>query len=181
MKTFALRLALLLAFTLPVVALGQEPAPAAQPSIMGLVLQGLVGLAGVALTVLLSVAAMAIGKRTKDSRFGAVINQLWVIVQSAVAHAEAEIRPKLQKALEDGKLSAEEAAALKADVVKIVKETAASQLSELVKTFGIPEGVLSNMISGLVERAVAVLKTSPAPTPSPTIPSAAPTPPVNPR
>lgn len=179
MQTFPLRLVLLASMLFPLFAYAQDAAPAQPQSVMGIVLQGLVALGGLALTVLLAVASMAIASRTKDSRFGGLINQLWVIVQSTVAHAEAEIRPKLQKALEDGKLSPEEASALKAEVLRIVKESASAQIGELVKGFKMPEGLVSNVLSGLVERAVAVLKSTSSP--SPTIASpASPTPPIAP-
>lgn len=187
MKTFALRMLVVTAVIVPLMAFAEEAA-GAQTTTWGLILQGIIGLVGLALTVLLSIASVAIAKKTKDARFGAILNQLWMIVQSAVSHAEAELRPKFQKALADGHLSTEEAAALKADVLKLVKETAAKQLQELMKTFGLPEGVLSTMLSGLVERAVSLLNSKPAPTLSPmtppavapVVPSAAKTPPIAP-
>jgi hypothetical protein len=136
-----------------------------EPTIMGYVWQGLFALAGTVLTVVLAVAGSAIRAKAKDGRFGALISQLWVIVQAAVAHAEAELRPKFQKALEDGVLTPEEGAALKAEVMKVLRDTAASQLQALVKSFGLPEGAISTLLSGLVERAVSLLKVSAEPVP----------------
>lgn len=146
----------------------------AEPTIMGYVWQGLLGLAGTVLTVVLGIIGAAIRAKAKDGRFGALVSQLWVIVQAAVAHADAELRPKFQKALEDGTLTAEEGAALKAEVLKVLRETAAGQLQALVKSFGLPEGAISVLLSGLVERAVSLLKVSPEPTPVAPLAPAAP-------
>ncbi|MFZ5440445.1 MAG: hypothetical protein ACOZQL_10575 [Myxococcota bacterium] len=175
MQTFPLRLLLALSvLAFPAFAADAPPTP--EPSISGLIFQGLIGLASLALTTLLSVASVAIRSRTKDARFGSLINQLWVLVQSAVAHAEAEIRPMLQTALADGKLTPEEGAALKAKVIEVLRTTAADQLGQLVKAFGLPEGAISTLLSGLVERAVALLKESPAPSPAVPAPAPAPAP-----
>lgn len=119
------------------------------------------GLIGLAMATLLFVSALTIRSRAKNARFASLINQTWVMVQAAVAHAEVELRPKK---LVDGKLTPAGAASLKADVMRIAQEMAATQLEDLVKDFRLPELMASGLLSGLIERAVALLKTSPAPT-----------------
>jgi hypothetical protein len=189
MQTFALRAVrfaitfigfslVLAAVVLPIQAFGADaPIPPPEPSTWGLVWQGLIGLAGTVLTVVMAIIGSAIRAKAKDSKFGAIVSQLWVMVQAAVAHAEADLRPKLQKALEDGSLSPEEGVELKKAVIDELKIIGAEQLQGLVKSFGLPEGAINTMLSGLVERAVSLLKVTPVPSPlATTSPGEAPAP-----
>lgn len=73
------------------------------------------------------------------------------MAQSIVADLEVTLRPQLQKALADGKLSPEEGAKLKAEALRVLKEKAPPQL--LAAAGGIFGPMVDTWLSGLVERA----------------------------
>lgn len=77
------------------------------------------------------------------------------VVRSVVAHVEVEIRPLVAKALEDGKLSAQEGRELKAKALELVKTALGKQaLGVLVRALG--EGGVTVYLSGLIERMLGV-------------------------
>jgi hypothetical protein len=117
--------------------------------------------------VLFAVASVAIvsftafaQRRAKDSSTWSIINKLWSYAQAAVAHGEAELRPKIQAALADGQLTATEAKELKVAVVDIFKQMAGDELGKLQGLLGMEDGPFAVFISGLIENAVSVLKPS---------------------
>lgn len=132
--------------------------------------------------------------RSKESKAWAIVNSLWVLMQTAVAHAEKELRPEIAKALADGKLTPEEARTLKAKVLEVFKGMAAGRIDELAKLLKLGETGVGVFLSGLLERAVATMKIgAPASAPAPVKPAdgffgnapagnapAAPTPPIAP-
>jgi hypothetical protein len=143
------------------------------PTMAGVLWQGLVGVVGLAITALLGTITHALALKSADSKYWSLLSKLWAVVQAAVAHAEAELRPEFQKALADGTLTPEEGAALKAATMKLVRESAAGALSELEKSFGVTSGsLLDTLVSGLVERAVTLLKVDATPTTMPAAPPA---------
>jgi len=111
-----------------------------------------------AVVALVALVGVFLSRRAKDSRIWALVNGLWILMQTAVAHAEREVRPEIQKALADGKLTPEEAAALKAKTLQIFRGQAATQLGELTKLMGFSDTGLGAFISGLLERAVSTLQ-----------------------
>jgi hypothetical protein len=146
---------------LPVLA--QEPT--VEPSSttpMGILLMGLATLGGLALTAALGAVGLYFSKRAKDGAAWSLANRLWVAMQHAVTHAEAEIRPELQKALADGKLTPEEAALLKSRALAVFKGIAGDLLAEAPKVLGFNPAGMPAFLSGMLERAVAVMKSSPA-------------------
>lgn len=162
-RLFLLALAIL---ALPVFA--QEPTaapPVDQVSAttpLGYLLMGFVTLGGLALTAMLSSIGYASAMKAKDGAAWSLANRLWVAMQQAVTHAEAEIRPHLQKALEDGKLSPEEKADLKARALAVFKTIAGDLLTKAPKVLGYSPAGMPHFLSGLLERAVGAMKASPA-------------------
>lgn len=147
---------------LPVLA--QEPATPEPSSTtpMGILFMGLVTLGGLALTAAFGAVGLYFARRAKDGAAWSLANRLWVAMQNAVTHAEAEIRPELQKALADGKLTPEEAAQLKSRALAIFKGIAGDLLEQAPKVLGFNPAGMPAFLSGLLERAVAVMKSSPA-------------------
>jgi hypothetical protein len=76
------------------------------------VLEALAGLLLAGLTAAITAATGWLASRTKSTLAGAVINNVGELAQSVVAHVEVSLRPQIQTALADGKLSTEEAARL---------------------------------------------------------------------
>ena len=106
------------------------------------------------------------------------LQRLTVIVQHFVADAETTLRPQFAKALEDGKLTPEEGAALKAAVLDQLKKQVAPELLEAVKAeLG---GTFEQVLGGLLEGAVAKLGSSSTPAPVDAPPAAKPTAPGTP-
>lgn len=99
------------------------------------------------------------GKESRAARAGAVFADL---VRSTVAHAETELRPKIQLALADGRLTPEEAAELRTAALEMVKGHAPADLKKAAEeSFGALG--LDLWLKGLVERAAAELPPSAVP------------------
>lgn len=95
------------------------------------------------------------------------------VVRTQVAHAEVELRPMYQKALEDGRLTPEEGAQLKAAVIASVMKSAPGAILDAARQ--VLGGALETWLSGQVELANATgPKLALARVPS----SALPTPPI---
>lgn len=114
---------------------------------------------GVLITLFLWAGIVALRIKARNARFNGLVSQLWLIVQATVAHAERELRPSK---LVDGKLTTYGAASLKAEVVALVQQMAHQHLGDFVTKLRMPRSALEPMISGLVERAVALQKAAPA-------------------
>lgn len=153
------------------------PPPVSEPTVVGQLLSWLAVIALGAITMLMSLVGVLLSKKAKDSRIFGAINSLWVLAQTLVAHVERELRPKVAKALEDGKLTPEEADELKKQAIALFKEQAGSQLGELQKLLGLSESGIGTFISGLLEKAVSSFKTTPG---APTIAVPTSKPPSNP-
>lgn len=125
---------------------------------LGFVLIGLVSLGGVALLAVLSTIALFFSRKAGDGVAWGIANRLWLAMQNAVSHAEAELRPQLQKALADGKLTPEEAAELKSRTIAIFKTIAGDLLEQAPKALGIATAGMPSWISGMLERAVSAMK-----------------------
>lgn len=169
-------LVLALSIFLPALALAQDtvPLPAPEPTVVGQLLSWLAVIALGAVTMLMSLVGVLLSKKAKDSRIFGAINSLWVLAQTVVAHVEADLRPKIAKALADGKLTPEEATELKLAAIAIFKQQAGTQLQEIQKLLGLNDSAIGTFISGLIERAVASIK-KPGPVAAPT-PAAPPNP-----
>jgi hypothetical protein len=146
----------------------------AEQPLAGILWQAAIGILGTVLTAVLAVTGRAIQTASVNSRFAGLINQLWTLVQATVSHAEVELRPVLAKAMADGTLDPAEAAELKATVLASLRKDGATQLQALAKSFGLSEDASATLLSGLVERAVLLLKTSPAPSPVAAVPAPVP-------
>ena len=96
--------------------------------------------------------ALYLGARAKESRWALATAQLLGIVQHVVAEAEVTLRPQFAKAMADGTLTAEEGAALKAEVMRIVRERVAPETLEFIRQqLG---SAFETVLGGAVERAV---------------------------
>lgn len=185
----ALSLAPVLALAQVTASPGAAPAVATEPTLAGQLL-GWVAVAALSVvTLLMGLAGAAMARRAKDSKIWGTVNSLWVLAQTVVAHVEKEIRPKVQKALEDGKLTPEEGVHLKAEALRLFREAGGKSLADLQALLGLNEGAVGTFVSGLLERALAASKPAPqggvaVPAPamlrSSTVMDAAPTPPMNP-
>lgn len=157
------------------------PADPAAPTVLGSVLTWLaVGVLS-AVVALFGVLGVYLRGRAKESTAWAVVNSLWVLMQTAVAHAERELRPEIAKALADGKLTKEEAQALKAKTLELFKGMAGDRIAELAKLLRLTDSGVGVFLSGLLERAVTFTKASTPATPvgvtgSPAAPSVPPSP-----
>lgn len=158
MKTFAL----LMLFALPVFA--QVPAAStpelAQASLEAthtesLVLKILGGLLGILSPLLVALVGMAVkylNEKGKDNKALAALGIGTELVHTYVAKAELELRPMLQKALADGKLTEAEGAELKAKLLELLKRDMPGPIMDtLQKTLG---PALEGWLSGKVEQAV---------------------------
>lgn len=153
------------ALSFPFLALAQEAAPAPPDeviSVRGYVLTGIASLAGLAFTGLMAAGALAVSQKSKDGAAWALVNRLYNAAQTAAAHVEAEMRPAIQRALADGKLTPEEAAELKARGLEVLKLVAGEALENAPKTLGIPAEAMPAFLSGLLERGVKALKVKPS-------------------
>ena len=137
-------------------------APPTETTPLGVLLIALVSVGGLAITGAFTAGAIFFARKAKDGAMWSLLNRLWVVAQQAVTHAEAEIRPSIQKALSDGKLTPEEGAELKAKATAIFKTMAGDLLKQLPKVAGFSEEGIGAFVSGLIERAVSVMKLSPA-------------------
>jgi len=152
---------LLVLLALPALAQDVPPAPVVDQmptSVLGWVFYGLVALGGLAITAAFGAVGLYFARKAQDGAAWSLANRLWVAMQNAVTHAEAEIRPDLQKALADGKLTPEEAAQLKTRALQIFKQIAGDLLEQAPKVLGFDPTGLPSFLSGLLERAVVVMK-----------------------
>lgn len=131
-----------------------EPPPS---TFLGSLMTAVLGILGTVFSVVLGIAGGAIRTWAKGKAFEQLVDALWLKVETIVRHAEAEIRPMLQQALADGKLSPEEAKAIKSKVLDLVRESAQGEIHELSTRFGFAGAAVETLLSGLVEKAVGLL------------------------
>lgn len=99
------------------------------------------------------------------------MTRLMIVVNAIVADVNVRLRPKLQSFLTDGKITPEEAAELKAEALSLLKAKLAPDLLVFVRDMG--GGLLDNVLSGIVERAVVENKGTVPSTPDKPFPPAA--------
>jgi hypothetical protein len=116
------------------------------------VLPALLAIVGAGASWALARLAQHLQAQAAKSRWALASAQLAEIARMAVAEAEVTLRPQFARAMSDGKLSAEEGAALKGEVARIVKEKLAPEtLRALEKGLG---DLLGWHLGGAIERAV---------------------------
>lgn len=99
-----------------------------------------------------------------STRLGIVLVKVTAVVDSLVQHAQVELRPQIAKAMEDGTLSAEEAAQLKSEVMRMVKTALGEQgLGDLQGVLGLGSSMVDSFISGKIESAVKNLQVPDSP------------------
>lgn len=127
------------------------------PQFWEMVLQYVVA-PGLAIVGPLLIAALAklvsyLGAKATESKTANVAFVFAELANSVVVDLEKNVRPQLQRALADGRLSPEEGAELKAAAMKTLKEKAPSGLLMAAqKAFG---PIFETWLGGLVERANA--------------------------
>lgn len=150
------------------------------PVVVGVVSAGLLALLG-ALTVFFA-------RKASESKAWAAYNRAWLVVQAVAAHVESVERPAVQAALADGTLTPAEVSQLKAIALREARVALADQLGPLAKALKLADGALDVFLSGLIEKALTLIRgevlpaapappATPLPTPSlPTALTAAPSP-----
>lgn len=162
---------LLLVLLLPGLVFAQDipapPAPAAAPgsqTILELVLQYVVApllpVIGGLLVFALKKLTEYLTAKSAESKGALVGAKLTGAAASAVAEINATLRPQLEAALADGKLTDTEKAALKAEALKLLKEKLPAEL--LGAASGIFGGFLDTYLGGLIEREVLAQKATAA-------------------
>jgi hypothetical protein len=111
--------------------------------------------------------ALYLGAKAKESKWALATAQLLGIVQHVVAEAEVTLRPQFARAMADGTLTADEGKALKAEVMRIVRERVAPETLAFIR--GQLGAAFETVLGGAVERAViadgvSVRKEEPSPT-----------------
>lgn len=113
---------------------------------------GLLALVAAGASWVLVQLAQSLRAQASKSRWLLASAQLADVARMAVAEAEVSLRPQFARAMADGKLSPEEAAALKAEVLRLVRERLAPEtLKALEKSLG---ELLGWHLGGAIERAV---------------------------
>jgi len=116
---------------------------------------------GTGLTWALTQLGMWIAARAKGTRLGVVAERVFEIAKSVVVHVEREIRPKVVSAMEDGKLTKEEADELKREAVRLLKEALGQRgLKDLGSVLKMAAGPMEIYLSGVIERALGAQKMS---------------------
>jgi hypothetical protein len=111
--------------------------------------------AGVA-TAALAYLASWLREKAKTSKVAGVLSVADNIALTTVAHVQSGMRAKLEKAAEDGEITSAEAAELKTEGMRLLKEgLGAGGLAQL-KSIGISGGFLETFLSGLLERALDI-------------------------
>lgn len=93
--------------------------------------------------------------KAKDTKWATAVEKLTDVATHVVEHVEVELRPDIQEAMKDGKLTPDEQAALKAKAVQLIKEGLGP---DVLATLG---SLAEPLISGAIERAVQVMNRKP--------------------
>ena len=138
MESKSMLLSLFVQYVLPVVGTGVA-------ALLGLALQKVLAL---------------LGARTQSTQLASTLMQVGDSVGAAVRHVEQTLRPAIQEATADGKVTPEEAAKLKQAAVDAVKAELGDRLGGMAKLLGLtPEGV-ENFLARRIEAAVHELPSS---------------------
>lgn len=121
-----------------------------------------------ALVAVLGLVAAAIAHwlhtKAQSSKSFLVLERFWALASAVVAHVQVKIRPSIQRAFADGKLTTEERKALQDEALRLLKEAAGQHgLEELRKALGLLGGNVEVYLSGLLERAFRSFKAQEAP------------------
>lgn len=108
------------------------------------------------LTVWIKKKSEAEGASALQTKGLTIIARATEMMKNVVAHSEAELRPIVQKAADDGQLTSAEAAEIKAKTLEIFKrEFGTEGLLALKEVLG---GSLDVFLSGLLERVLVGFK-----------------------
>lgn len=152
----------LLLLVLMLAALPALAQMAAQPSSpIGAALVALYG--SLSLAVVLAAGAFTawLMGRAKTSKGLALLQQMWIVAQTVVAHVEAKVRPTIQADLADGKLTPDEVKELQQEAMQAFEEALGPALLAQAKVY-FGSGNLDTLLSGLLERALAHFKVTSA-------------------
>lgn len=176
-------LALLLASS-TAFAQGAEPVaaiPSTGETVLGWLLKAVYAAAAGGVAFVAVKVGGYLSKRAEAGGAFVLVNRLWVKAQAVVSKVEARVRPTIQKALADGKLTPDEAKEIQAQAMTIFKEVAAEEIADLPAVLGLgSESAIGHFLEGMLERAVGAAKANPgaAPASTPMAPTPGNTPPA---
>lgn len=161
----------LVAFTAPTVALAEStpPDPGLQSALVG-ALVTLIPVIATGLAGLLGAVFLALRKKLNaeadNSKVTQVGNSILIQAEAIVRDLQVTMRPKLEAASSDGKLTDAELSLLKAEALARLKTSLGdSGIKLLQEVFGIAAGSVGSFLSGIVEVALDRMKASrPPPT-----------------
>lgn len=109
-----------------------------------------------------------LAQKAVQSKRWAAVAALSETVQSLVAHVEVHLRPSVRAALADGNLSKDEAVALKAKALQLLKDAALpATLDAARKALLLTAPGLEVYLSGLIERALSTQRAAVLPPAAP--------------
>jgi hypothetical protein len=130
---------------------------ATDTSTVGTLLQVAYTLAALGIAAAAALATRWLVAKAAESAAARAMLTAWELAQSVVAHVEVHLRPTLQGALKDGKLTAAEKITIKAEAVKLLKDALGDKgLAALQKVLGNWAPGVETYLSGLIERALGV-------------------------
>jgi len=130
----------------------------------------LTALAGVVTAVIALLGRALHGWLTEKSKTSALAGaavKLDAIAEAVVAHVNAGMRAKLEELSKDGEISADDAKALKAEGMRLLKEALGEEgLTSVAGALGIGASVVDTFLSGVLEKKVEAAKPAAAPAPA---------------
>lgn len=147
------------------VALDNASAPSIQELVLKYAVVPLIGLVGPLLAAGLAKLTLFLHAKEKESKAALIFGTLGETALAVVNDLETTLRPRIQQALADGKLSPEECAQLKAAALDIIKREAPGKLLEDARNLFGP--LLDSWLGGLIDKAASALPSDSTPKEAP--------------
>ena len=97
-----------------------------------------------------------LAEKSKTSALAGAALKVDAVAEAVVAHVNAGMRKKLEELSADNEISAEDAKALKAEGMRLLKEALGEQgLTSLTGALGLGASVVDTFLSGVLEKKVA--------------------------
>lgn len=126
---------------------------AVQPNTRGTVLLAIYGVVALGVAAAAAAATHYLVAKASESKRWAVVQHFWVLSQTIGEQVAQQMRPGIEQALADGKVTAEEWAHLKSEAVAAVKTAAGDKwMQELQWALG--DGAVTQFLAGLVSKAL---------------------------
>ncbi len=148
------------AVLLPAAAFAQDvvvvPSPKTPAELIVSLVPHVIGLVALVMTgYVLPALKNWLVERGKTNKLANVALRVEHLAEACVAHLNAGLRAQFELAAADGKITAEEAAALKADGMRLMKEFLGAQgLTTVAGVLGIGAGLVDTYLSGMLEKSV---------------------------